>query len=241
MASGDVKYWDTSYGKTLDQLDGFIATMESGSGDAREDAMSEASRSLKRLAGMRRSYNLEIKLIKDPNMKAHYNLEKSQKDSRYATLQSRFDAAKASGDSTRDELFGGRRDVESGEAQGKSAEAKLTEADQYQDKTEAAYKNMIGVLQETEATADNTAVELTNQREQLARITEDVTEIDSLLTRADRLVKVFSKRMMTDKFIQCFGCLNVSAMVAIIVYVVVQQVELPGGDDNDVPDPAAGS
>lgn len=58
---------------------------------------------------------------------------------------------------------------------------------------------MIGVLQETEATADNTAVELTNQREQLARITEDVTEIDSLLTRADRLVKVFSKRMMTDK------------------------------------------
>lgn len=30
--------------------------------------------------------------------------------------------------------------MESGEAQDKSAEAKLTEADQYQDKTEAAYK-----------------------------------------------------------------------------------------------------
>lgn len=58
---------------------------------------------------------------------------------------------------------------------------------------------MIGVLQETEVTADNTAVELTNQREQLGRITEDAIEIDSLLTRADRLVKVFSKRMMTDK------------------------------------------
>lgn len=61
------------------------------------------------------------------------------------------------------------------------------------------YQNMIGVLQETEATADNTAVELTSQREQLGRITEDAIEIDSLLTRADRLVKVFSKRMMTDK------------------------------------------
>lgn len=60
-------------------------------------------------------------------------------------------------------------------------------------------QNMIGVLQETEQTADNTAVELTNQREQLGRITEDAIEIDSLLTRADRLVKVFSKRMMTDK------------------------------------------
>lgn len=58
---------------------------------------------------------------------------------------------------------------------------------------------MIGVLQETEQTANTTAVELTNQREQIGRITEDAIEIDSLLTRADRLVKVFSKRMMTDK------------------------------------------
>lgn len=58
---------------------------------------------------------------------------------------------------------------------------------------------MIGVLKETEQTADGTAVELTNQREQLGRITEDAINIDSMLTRADRLVKVFSKRMMTDK------------------------------------------
>lgn len=46
----------------------------------------------------------------------------------------------ASGQSRRDELFGGRRDVESGEVTERSAEAKLDEADQYQDKTEAAYK-----------------------------------------------------------------------------------------------------
>lgn len=58
---------------------------------------------------------------------------------------------------------------------------------------------MIGVLQETEQTADGTAVELSKQREQIGRITEDAIEIDSLLTRADRLVKVFSRRMMTDK------------------------------------------
>lgn len=45
-----------------------------------------------------------------------------------------------SGQSKRDELFGGRRDVESGEATERSAEAKLDEADHYQDKTEDAYK-----------------------------------------------------------------------------------------------------
>eukprot|EP00752_Nemacystus_decipiens_P009607 g8584.t1 len=239
MATGDVKYWDNSYGKTLDDLENYVGTVESGDGDGRDSAISEATNSLKRLAGMRRSYNLEIKLLKDPASKAHYNMEKSQKDARLTTLQARFEAAKTSGQSKRDELFGGRRDVESGGATERSAEAKLDEADQYQDKTEEAYKNMIGVLKETEATADGTAVELTNQREQLGRITEDAIEIDSMLTRADRLVKVFSKRMMTDKFIQCFGCLNVSAMVAIIVYVIVNNVDLGGDGEDTPPDPSA--
>lgn len=58
---------------------------------------------------------------------------------------------------------------------------------------------MIGVLQETEQTAGATAAELTNQREQIGRITDDAIEVETLLTRADKLVKVFSKRMMTDK------------------------------------------
>lgn len=47
-----------------------------------------------------------------------------------------------SGQSKRDELFGGRRDVETGDggSAGQTAEAKLSEADHYQDKTEEAYK-----------------------------------------------------------------------------------------------------
>ncbi|CAM9157137.1 unnamed protein product [Scytosiphon promiscuus] len=184
--------------KTLDELDGLITTAEAG-GDGRQEAISDATKSLKRLAGMRRSYNLEIKLLKDPASKAHYNLEKSKKDARLTELQSKFDFVQSSGQSKRDELFGGRRDVESGVTTERSAEAKLDEADQYQDKTEETFKNIIGVLQETEATADGTAVELTNQREQLSRITEEAIQIDTTLKRSDRLVKVFAKRMMTDK------------------------------------------
>lgn len=64
---------------------------------------------------------------------------------------------------------------------------------------ERATQNIIGVLQETEQVADSTAQELANQREQMNEITEQAIEIESMLTRADRLVKVFSKRMMTDK------------------------------------------
>lgn len=56
----------------------------------------------------------------------------------------------ASGQSKRDELFGGRRDEESGQAAERSAEAKLDEADRYQDKTEEAYK--VGSVEDSHAT-----------------------------------------------------------------------------------------
>ena len=41
------------------------------------------------------------------------------------------------------------------------------------------------------------------------------------------------------QFIQCFGCLNVSAMVAIIVYVIVNNVDLGGDPEDPPPDPSA--
>lgn len=41
------------------------------------------------------------------------------------------------------------------------------------------------------------------------------------------------------QFIQCFGCLNVSAMVAIIIYVIVNNVDLGGGNDDPPPDPSS--
>lgn len=50
-------------------------------------------------------------------------------------------STQSGGQSTRDELFGGRRDVEAGASgRASTAEAKLDEADRYQDKTEEAYK-----------------------------------------------------------------------------------------------------
>lgn len=43
----------------------------------------------------------------------------------------------------------------------------------------------------------------------------------------------------SSQFIQLFGCLNVTAMVAIIVYVIVKKVDLPGsGDEDTPPDPS---
>lgn len=52
--------------KALDDLEGHVMAAEGGGG---EESMSSGAQTLKRLAGMKRSYNLEIKLMSDPASK----------------------------------------------------------------------------------------------------------------------------------------------------------------------------
>ena len=62
------------------------------------------------------------------------------------------------------------------------------------------------------------------------------------MSRADRLIRNFTKRMMTDKLIMGFAFLNMCALTGIIVYCVVTGKVL--GDDKkkdkeDGPDESA--
>mmetsp|Transcript_19209 Transcript_19209/g.40053 ORF Transcript_19209/g.40053 Transcript_19209/m.40053 type:complete len:90 (-) Transcript_19209:47-316(-) len=44
------------------------------------------------------------------------------------------------------------------------------------------------------------------QRDQIKDITEEVMQIEDNLSRADKLIKTFDRRMGIDKFKQCFTC-----------------------------------
>ena len=60
-------------------------------------------------------------------------------------------------------------------------------------------------------------------------------QIEDNLARADKLIKTFGRRMATDRFIQCFACVNVLLLVGVIVYAVVSK-EGEDTADNNVPD-----
>merc|ERR1719198_2400048 len=82
-----------------------------------------------------------------------------------------------------------------------------------------------------------TLEELNRQREQIAGIEDN-------LTRADKLIRTFGKRMATDKCIQVFTVINVLMVIIIVVYAVVTKGVLDsnddasGGDDGSSPDAA---
>jgi len=110
----------------------------------------------------------------------------------------------------------------------------LKEASHIQDKTQGALDNIARMTAEAKDVGMETMEELRRQRDQITSIDEDAMKIEDNLKRADKLIRTFGRRMATDKLIQCFACLNVLLLVAVVVYSIVKRKGIPGdGFDDD--------
>jgi hypothetical protein len=85
--------------------------------------------------------------------------------------------------------------------------------------------------------------ELRRQNEQIANIHDDLKTMEDGLTRADKLIRAFGRRLATDKFIQLFFVLNFGALVAIIVWYAVKRgkIKPPNINVPPMPQPAISS
>eukprot|EP00695_Tsukubamonas_globosa_P002763 TRINITY_DN396_c0_g2_i1.p1 TRINITY_DN396_c0_g2~~TRINITY_DN396_c0_g2_i1.p1 ORF type:complete len:216 (-),score=53.98 TRINITY_DN396_c0_g2_i1:1-648(-) len=68
----------------------------------------------------------------------------------------------------------------------------------------------------TQDVANATATKLMEQTEQLQKVSDNLDQLESNLKRADRELKMFIRRMATDKVILCFLVLIVIAVVFVI-------------------------
>ena len=62
---------------------------------------------------------------------------------------------------------------------------------------------------------------------------DEVSKIEDNLTRADRLIRTFGKRMATDKCIQVFTIINLVMVVVIVAYAIATKKILIGNDGGD--------
>ena len=90
-----------------------------------------------------------------------------------------------------------------------------------QDETDAAADRAIRDLAETQEIAVNTAQTVHDQTQQIARIDQNLAEIDDEIDRASKVLKRMGRRVMTDKYIWCLIFLIFVAIIAIIVVSVV--------------------
>lgn len=87
--------------------------------------------------------------------------------------------------------------------------------------TTAKLRQGLNDVQESQATAEQVALTLQEDREKIQNITHNLDEVESDLTISSRLVTRFMKRLYTDKIVIALTCLIACAVLAIIIYQIV--------------------
>ncbi|KNC50342.1 Qb-SNARE [Thecamonas trahens ATCC 50062] len=94
----------------------------------------------------------------------------------------------------------------------------LSQAEALQGQSQASVARSRAMVEDTIEVAASTATTLQGQTEQLGRIHAGVEEVESNMKRADRQLRIFARRMMTDKIILCLIFCIVVAFIMVIIY-----------------------
>ncbi|KAJ1458558.1 hypothetical protein M885DRAFT_513060 [Pelagophyceae sp. CCMP2097] len=213
----DVAYWAESYGAVVDELERLVHRLESSDG-----SVAECEAKLKRAKDVQKSFSLELRLLRDKFQKLNHDATLKKLNDRLADLSGKIAFAKNASD--RHALFAAK----DAKVEVKSNNDYLTAAEHLQDQTGAALQRTLALIEASKEVGTSTLEELERQHEQIKDITADVLIIDDNLKRADRLIRNFAKRMMTDRIIQTFCFLNLCALCGIIAYAVVTKKSIGG-------------
>jgi SNARE protein len=194
----------------------------------KQSLLDKAERKLRSANGTKRSYKMECRLLNDPNEKQRFERQLSQHEHDLAELTD--EVGQLRNELQRGVLFTGAQSNGSPEEDG---DAMLAEAANLQGKTQHSLDNTKRMVAESKEVGTETMTELQRQREQITRIDETATKMGNDLDRAEKLIKTFGRRMATDRFIQCFACVNVFLLVGVIVYIVVMKNKFPDANPLD--------
>lgn len=170
----------------------------------------------------------------DPKQRQMYENKLSRLSSELANCANDLKALK--GGAQRGELFvgakrgGGSSSYNNGNGGMSGEEAgdmMINDMNDIQDKTKSSLQNTKNMVAASKQVGEATMEELLRQREQIRTIDEEAMRIEDNLNRADKLIKTFGKRMATDRFIQCFACINILLLVGVVAYSILKK----GGDE----------
>eukprot|EP00581_Thalassiosira_minuscula_P010061 CAMPEP_0183702076 /NCGR_PEP_ID=MMETSP0737-20130205/293_1 /TAXON_ID=385413 /ORGANISM="Thalassiosira miniscula, Strain CCMP1093" /LENGTH=210 /DNA_ID=CAMNT_0025928613 /DNA_START=355 /DNA_END=984 /DNA_ORIENTATION=- len=187
---------------------------------------------------------METRLVADPRQRSRYENKLSELSDELASCANDLKALK--GGQQRGELFVGARGAGGGEGDygemtGEEAgDMMINDMNNIQDKTKASLQNTRNMVAASKEVGEATMEELLRQREQIRTIDDEAMRIEDNLNRADKLIKTFGKRMATDRFIQCFACINILLLVGVVVYSILKKGNGEGEEENVPASPVGG-
>lgn len=177
---------------------------------------------------MKKSFGLELRLVKDRSVKAENENKSRSIDLQFSNCIADFDSIKSrAAFREKQALFqkeGGGRGAYATE--GKDNDQLLNEASTIQDQTMQSLGRSKAMVEASKEIGTATLEVLVNQREQINDVTDDVDVIESNLARAEKLMTSFGRRMASDRVLQFFSFINFILIIAIVVYIVTHQRQL---------------
>lgn len=210
----DVDYWDDSFQSAIKELEAVLRSFDGLSMEDQTERFYEAEDRLKRIKNVRKSFNLELRQITDQGVRSTYNAKMRGYDEEVKRLESDMARIKARVDQI--ELTGSA-------AESKDNNSYLQATEQVQDDTERALDRTKRMVDNANDMADETIDELRRQREQINSITNQLITMEDSIEYADKLIRDFSKRMMTDKCIQAFAMINMLVLIVVIIFAIMQK------------------
>eukprot|EP00542_Grammatophora_oceanica_P018299 CAMPEP_0194028590 /NCGR_PEP_ID=MMETSP0009_2-20130614/2519_1 /TAXON_ID=210454 /ORGANISM="Grammatophora oceanica, Strain CCMP 410" /LENGTH=272 /DNA_ID=CAMNT_0038668025 /DNA_START=55 /DNA_END=873 /DNA_ORIENTATION=+ len=225
----DIQYWDDVLTNEIEDIQASMDDIPAITDvEDKLSALREVDKKIKGANGTKKSLKMETRLVTDVKQRRQYEQRLHRLDEDLKHLQADLAALKQ--DAERQSLFGGGGDGggDSGEEYSdgfgkeenavKAGDDMLAAAHNTQEQTQESLDYTKQLVAESKEVGMSTLEELKRQRETLTRIDQETDRIDSALDRAEKLIKHFSKRMASDKFIQCFTVVNVLLLVGVVVY-----------------------
>lgn len=238
-----MQYWDDTLNNEIESARRIIDSVSGMSSDMEKSAaLDKADKKIRDAKGTKRSYKMETRLVSDPNQRQMYENKLKRLSDDLSSCTNDLKALRSG--AQRGELFLGANTGpggvdENGMTGEEAGNQMMSDMNTIQDKTKNSLANTANMVKASKEVGEATMEELLKQREQLRNIDNEAMRIEDNLNRADKLIKTFGKRMATDKFIQCFACVNIMLLVGVVIYMIVKKGGL-GGDNESAPQDPTG-
>jgi len=226
MSTADVDDYHEQLLENCQQVDQSIANLGSGiDGMSLEEEIAEVKQQLKWCKQLLMSYRVELRDLTTVQQ-ATYRQKTKSHTQRLQQLQ--VDLNMAVKEAQRRDLL-----PASGVGNGEMGTREtLAYGEELQMQSQASVSRSRAMVEDTIEVAANTATTLQGQTEQITRIRTGVETVESNMKRADRQLRIFMRRMMTDKIILCLLFCVVIGVVLVIVYSSINKDE----KDTNTPD-----
>jgi len=222
----DIEYWEETLKEEIEDLNTILGLVVSQTGSRQQQKFDEADKKLRDANGTKRSYKLEMRVIKNATQRKMYEKQLKDHELKLKALSDHLKNLKSS--ATKDTLLEG---ADTGRTPDQEGDAMMNEARNIQDKTQTSLDRTKQLVAESKDIGQNTLATLEEQRAQIERIDAHADRTMENLGRADLLIKNFGKRMANDKFIQCCACINISLFIGVILFLIFKNRS--GDDGND--------